>query len=245
MLSSIPLTVLLSFYFNLFCIHPYPSFISIASHFFLFRLALHFAAPLYTHLPLHACVFVCECVFVCVAAGSSWLFFRQQPRRLDCHNLWSWVISVSNPNWGTGPFFSFLLFTTNTISSSLFFFPSLPSVLSSPIISHSSSHSLVTMHCHLFSALVAIQTLAIDHHQPHVISHALNLEFTISDVSQFEWTVSSCCRDWTEIQFLVFDCNMLMFVIIYYTFIYFIILSYLLKIHPSIRAAIHQPLSSP
>lgn len=58
-------------------------------------------------IPISLCMHVsmCVCFCVCVAAGSSWLFFRQQPRRLDCHNLWSWVISVSNPNWGTGPFF--------------------------------------------------------------------------------------------------------------------------------------------
>lgn len=39
--------------------------------------------PLYPHLSPHTCV------FVHVAPRHLWLFFRQQPRRLDCHNLWS------------------------------------------------------------------------------------------------------------------------------------------------------------
>lgn len=38
--------------------------------------------PLYPHLSPHTCV------FVHVAHRRLWLFFRQQPRRLDCHNLW-------------------------------------------------------------------------------------------------------------------------------------------------------------
>lgn len=43
MLSSILPTFLLSFHFNLFCIHPYSSFISIASHFLSFIRPLHFS----------------------------------------------------------------------------------------------------------------------------------------------------------------------------------------------------------
>lgn len=79
--------------------------------------------PLYPHLSPHTCV------FVHVAPRRLWLFFRQQPRRLDCHNLWSWVISVSNLNPRMGPFF----LSSASLPSSL--------PLSSPIISQSSSHS--------------------------------------------------------------------------------------------------------
>lgn len=64
---------------------PQPSLISIRR---LSRSAPRFffpspRVPLYPHLSPHTCV------FVHVAPGRLWLFFRQQPRRLDCHNLWS------------------------------------------------------------------------------------------------------------------------------------------------------------
>lgn len=52
----------------------------------LFRLAL---ISLHSTLSPSPSARLCVCVFVCVAAGCLWLFFRQQPRRLDCHNLWS------------------------------------------------------------------------------------------------------------------------------------------------------------
>lgn len=132
-----PTYIPLSIRFNLFCIHPYPSFISTASHtlFLVWPfISLHFT--LFIPLCMHVCV--------CVAAGCLWLFFRQQPRRLDCHNLWSWVISVSNPNQGTGPFF--LSSSTSTI---LFLFQALPPSLFynhvslfPPIPCHSASSSI-------------------------------------------------------------------------------------------------------
>lgn len=86
MISSIPLTVLLSFHFSPFCIHPYPAFISIASYYFSF--IWPFISP---HSTLSPSPSACMCVYlcVCVAVGCLWLFFKQQPRRLDCHNLWS------------------------------------------------------------------------------------------------------------------------------------------------------------
>ncbi len=143
MLSSILQTLLLSFHFNLFCMHP--SFISIASN-FLFRLALHFSSfhfiPISLYMLVCVCVYVCVWVFVCVAAGCLWLFFRQQPRRLDCHNLWSWVISVSNQNLRTGPFF---LYSSSTPPPPPLFFslPFLPSLTLSSIACHHSSPSIV------------------------------------------------------------------------------------------------------
>lgn len=114
---------------------PANSFINPARSFCLFCSLLSFPSavflassnlrrvPLYPHLSPHTCV------FVHVAHRRLWLFFRQQPRRLDCHNLWSWVISVSNLNPRMGPFF----LSSASLPSSL--------PLSSPIISQSSSHS--------------------------------------------------------------------------------------------------------
>lgn len=68
-LSSILLTVLLSFPFNLFCIYPYPSFISIAAHVLSFVRPLHFSTfhfiPIF--IPPHACV--CLCVWQLGACG--------------------------------------------------------------------------------------------------------------------------------------------------------------------------------
>lgn len=74
MLSSILLTVLLSLHFNLFCIYPYPSFISIASLFlFLFRLGPHFSTfhfiPISLGRPEFPCVCVCLCVWQQDACG--------------------------------------------------------------------------------------------------------------------------------------------------------------------------------
>lgn len=112
---------------------------------FLFHLALHFST--FHFIPISLCMLVC--LFVCVAVGCLWLFFRQQPRRLDCHNLWSWVISVSNPNLGTGLFF---LSSFSPPPPHLSF--SLPQFCPScPIISHSFSHFLslfISIHflCH-------------------------------------------------------------------------------------------------
>lgn len=102
---------------------------------FLFRLAPHFST--FHFIPISLCLRLC--VFVCMAAGCLWLFFRQQPRRLDCHNLWSWVISVSNPNLGTGPFFLSSSSPPPPLVLSLSLPPFHPS---SHIIFHSSSHSL-------------------------------------------------------------------------------------------------------
>lgn len=135
-----------------------------------FHLASHFST--FHFIPISLSMFVYVCVFV--AGWCLWLFFRQQPRRLDCHNLWSWVISVSNPNLGTGPFF---------LSSSLP--PPLPLSLSS-LFSHQLSLFLpfpVTLHHFPFSAVAA------NDHYPwiHVTSYALNLEFVISNASVFDW----------------------------------------------------------
>lgn len=143
MLSSIALTVVLSFHFSPFCIHPYPAFIPIASYFFSFVRPFIFLRSTLSPSP-SAWPRVCLGVCVCVAAG--WLFFRQQPRRLDCHNLWSWVISVSNPNLGTGLFFSLFLFSTSFLFCSFS-----PSSLS--FISHLSFFLLylLNMHCYSFS----------------------------------------------------------------------------------------------
>lgn len=178
MLSSIPLTVLLSFSLQPF-LHT-----SISFHFHclpLFSLSAGPSISLHSTLsPSPSAAFMYVCVCVCVAAGRLWLFFRQQPRRLDCHNLWSWVISVSNPNLGTGPFFlssSSLHHRLLLLSRSL----SLPPY--PPIISHSSSHSLslcIAIHCR---ALTATQANAIDQHTwIRVICHVLNPEFTVREI---------------------------------------------------------------
>lgn len=116
-------------------LQPANSFINPARSFYFFRGLPSFPSavvlatspnplrvPLYPHFSPHTCV------FVHVALRCLWLFFRQQPRRLDCHNLWSWVISVSNLNLRMGPFF----LSSASLPSSL--------PLSSPIISQSSSH---------------------------------------------------------------------------------------------------------
>lgn len=102
--SSIPLTVLLLL-LQLFCIH---------FHYLHFLYFTWLSTSL--HYTLFPSLFLCVCVCVYVALWCVWLFFRQQPRRLDCHNLWSWVISVCTPNLGTGPFF----LSSTIIPSALF-----------------------------------------------------------------------------------------------------------------------------
>lgn len=68
MLSSIPLTVLLSFHFSPFCIHPYPPFISMASYFFSFIWPFISLRSTLSPSP-SARVCVCLCVWQLCACG--------------------------------------------------------------------------------------------------------------------------------------------------------------------------------
>lgn len=47
------------------------------------------SGPSFVYPALSPSPSICMCFYVCVAAGCLWLFFRQRPRRLDCHNVWS------------------------------------------------------------------------------------------------------------------------------------------------------------
>lgn len=138
------------------------------------------SGPSFVYPALSPSPSICMCFYVCVAAGCLWLFFRQRPRRLDCHNVWSWVISVSNPNQETGTFF--LFFIPSSLPPPPFSFsfpPSFLSLLSNNLLCF--PFLLVPMNSHLFSTVTTIQALACDQlPKTHAISDAIIFEFSIN-----------------------------------------------------------------
>lgn len=152
---------------------------------------------------------------VCVVAECVWLFFRQQPRRLDCHNLWFWVISVSNPNLGTGTFFlpsSSYSSSSPTPSPSRSFSPSCAAF-------HIIFHSLpVTQQHNPFWTVSIIQSLAPDHHlwgRSILLSFKFTLAFIWMNGALASWPFMAFSAAGSSVALMSFSNQIVFFICMY------------------------------
>lgn len=186
------------------------------SLFFLFRLVPHFSTFDFTP-QRHPQPLFFSPLFpsVCVVAECVWLFFRQQPRRLDCHNLWFWVISVSNPNLGTGTFFlpsSSYSSSSPTPSPSRSFSPSCAAF-------HIIFHSLpVTQQHNPFWTVSIIQSLAPDHHlwgRSILLSFKFTLAFIWMNGTLASWPFMAFSAAGSSVALMSFSNQIVFFICMY------------------------------